>query len=58
MKEGEEKFNILYIAFSCQPNKGSEEKIGWNIPLESSKINNVFVFHINITFSFCTITYG
>lgn len=43
MKEGEEKLNILYIAFSCQPNKGSEEKIGWNIPLESSKINNVFV---------------
>lgn len=35
--------NILYIAFSCQPNKGSEEKIGWNIPLESSKINKVFV---------------
>lgn len=35
--------NILYIAFSCQPNKGSEEKIGWSIPLESSKNNNVFV---------------
>lgn len=35
--------NILYIAFSCQPNKGSEEKIGWNIPLQSSKTNKVFV---------------
>ena len=35
--------NILYIAFSCQPNKGSEEKIGWSIPLESSKTNKVYV---------------
>ena len=35
--------NILYIAYSCAPNKGSEEKIGWNIPLESSKTNNVYV---------------
>lgn len=35
--------NILYIAFSCQPNKGSEEKIGWNIPLEASKYHKVFV---------------
>lgn len=43
MKEGEATLNILYIAFSCQPNKGSEEKIGWNIPLESSKTNKVFV---------------
>lgn len=25
------------------PNKGSEEKIGWNIPLEASKTNEVFV---------------
>lgn len=35
--------NILYIAYSCKPNKGSEEKIGWNIPLESAKHNKVFV---------------
>lgn len=35
--------NILYIAYSCMPNKGSEEKIGWNIPLEASKHHNVFV---------------
>ena len=35
--------NILYIAYSCMPNQGSEEKIGWNIPLEASKHHNVFV---------------
>ena len=35
--------NILYIAYSCAPNNGSEDKIGWNIPLESAKTNRVFV---------------
>lgn len=35
--------NILYIAYSCAPNKGSEERIGWNIPLESAKDNKVYV---------------
>lgn len=35
--------NILYIAYSCMPEKGSEEKIGWSIPLESAKTNKVFV---------------
>ena len=35
--------NILYIAYSCSPYYGSEDKIGWNIPLESAKENNVFV---------------
>ena len=35
--------NILYISYSCDPYNGSEDKIGWNIPLESSKINNVYV---------------
>lgn len=35
--------NILYIAYSCSPNSGSEDKIGWNIPLESAKTNNVWV---------------
>lgn len=35
--------HILYIAYSCMPNKGSEEKIGWNIPLQSAKINRVYV---------------
>lgn len=36
--------NILYIAFSCSPYNGSEDKIGWNIPLESTKTHEkVFV---------------
>jgi len=35
--------HILYIAYSCMPNKGSEEKIGWNIPLQSAKNNQVCV---------------
>lgn len=35
--------NILYIAYSCSPYGGSEEAIGWNIPLAMSKDHNVFV---------------
>lgn len=35
--------NILYIACSCSPYHGSEDKIGWNIPLESAKKNRVHV---------------
>ncbi|MCR5207727.1 MAG: glycosyltransferase family 4 protein [Eubacterium sp.] len=35
--------NILYIAYSCDPYTGSENKIGWNIPLEASKSHRVFV---------------
>lgn len=35
--------NILYIACSCSPYHGSEDKIGWNIPLEAAKNNRVFV---------------
>ena len=35
--------NILYIAYSCDPYFGSENKIGWNIPLEASKNHRVFV---------------
>jgi hypothetical protein len=35
--------NILYIAYSCCPYFGSEDKIGWNVPLESAKSNNVYV---------------
>lgn len=31
--------NILYIAYSCSPYSGSEDRIGWNVPYESSKIN-------------------
>ena len=35
--------NILYIAYSCDPFQGSEDKIGWCVPLESAKSNRVFV---------------
>jgi hypothetical protein len=35
--------NILYIAYSCCPYAGSEDKIGWNVPLECAKSNKVFV---------------
>ena len=34
---------ILYVAYSCLPDKGSEEKIGWNISMESAKTNQVIV---------------
>lgn len=35
--------NILYIAYSCEPNSGSEDKIGWNVPIKSAETNNVYV---------------
>ena len=37
--------NILYIAYSCDPYNGSEDKIGWNVPLAASKnkSNRIFV---------------
>lgn len=35
--------NILYIAYSCNPYFGSENKIGWNIPLKASEKHNVYV---------------
>ncbi len=35
--------NILYIAYSCSPYAGSEDKIGWCVPFESSKTNQVYV---------------
>ena len=35
--------NILYIAYSCNPFNGSEDKIGWNIPAKSAQYNNVYV---------------
>lgn len=34
---------ILYIAYSCAPNSGSENRIGWCVPLEMAKNNEVFV---------------
>lgn len=35
--------NILYIAYSCSPNHGSEDRIGWKIPVANSARNNVTV---------------
>lgn len=32
--------NILYVAYSCSPDYGSEDAIGWNIPLEAIKKGN------------------
>lgn len=34
---------ILYIAVSCDPYNGSEDKIGWNVPWECAKTNSVWV---------------
>lgn len=34
---------ILYIAYSCAPNSGSENRIGWSVPLEMAKKTEVFV---------------
>ena len=35
---------ILYIAMSCGPNRGSEDAIGWNLPIAMSRRgNDVFV---------------
>ncbi len=31
---------ILYVALSCGPNLGSEGAIGWNLPLEVSRIGH------------------
>ncbi len=35
--------NILYIAYSCSPNHGSEDRIGWKIPNECAKNHKVTV---------------
>lgn len=40
--------NILYVAFPCNPYSGSESKIGWNIPLENSKIKENKIIVITI----------
>ena len=34
---------ILYIAYSCNPYAGSEDKIGWNIPYAASQNHEVWV---------------
>ena len=35
--------NILFIAYSCSPNRGSEDRIGWQLPLAAAEKNRVFV---------------
>ena len=35
--------NILFIAYSCSPNKGSEDRIGWKLPLAAAENNRVVV---------------
>lgn len=35
--------NIIYIAYSCNPYNGTEDKLGWYIPYYSSKKNNVII---------------
>ena len=34
---------ILYIAYSCAPDRGSENRIGWMLPLTMSRCYDVFV---------------
>ncbi len=38
--------NILYIAYCCAPYNGSEASIGWEIPLNASKNNNVHLITV------------
>lgn len=35
--------NVLYVAYSCNPYAGSEDKIGWSVPLASARTNRVQV---------------
>ena len=34
---------IIYIAYSCDPYNGTEDKLGWYIPYYASKDNDVIV---------------
>ena len=34
---------IIYIAYSCDPYNGTEDKLGWYIPYYASKNNDVIV---------------
>lgn len=40
---GKKGMKNLYIAYSCNPYAGSEDKIGWNIPYAASKCHEVWV---------------
>ena len=35
--------NILYIAYSCAPDRGSENRIGWILPVTMARHHQVFV---------------
>lgn len=35
--------NILFSAYACEPNKGSEPGVGWNWAIETAKHHNVWV---------------
>ena len=37
------KLSILYIAYSCSPFNGSEDRVGWKICEEAAKLHNVYV---------------
>lgn len=34
---------ILYIAYSCSPNNGTEDKLGWYIPSGMASDNEVWI---------------
>ena len=35
--------NLVYVAYCCAPYNGSEASIGWEIPLNASRNNKVFL---------------
>lgn len=35
--------NILILAYACEPFKGSEQGVGWNLSMELSKLHNITV---------------
>lgn len=37
------KLSILYIAYSCSPFNGSEDRVGWKICEEAAKLHDVYV---------------
>lgn len=37
------RLNVLISAYACEPNKGSEPGVGWNVAKEMAKYHNVWV---------------
>ena len=37
------KYNVLLLAYACEPFKGSEPGVGWNFAIEMSKKHNIWV---------------